>query len=252
MTTNLITIQTQNDITTAEGISEAVEIIKRGKSDFNLGLAQVLYEVREKQHYLNWPTGRFGTFDEWGKVVMERGKSCLYGIVRVYEVFCLKHGVDPARLRAIGWGKLCIISSCVTDANLEGLLRDCETLSLFEIQKIVKRLTKGDDKADSGGNVKKISFEIMDDQLETINSAMEIAGELADSQNDAKRLEYICADFLCGSSLDSSASHLDRLVMAMENAFNVTVTVTPREGSVVDSTAREPVETEEPEYQDVE
>lgn len=225
---DLITSQSM-DLADPNFLLNALNLIKENKSRFNLATSRIVYEVRENKLYRNWPGGEFETFEDWGKIVLEKQRAALYAIARVYDVFVIDFKVDVARLANIDFSKLSVVSAHVNEDNLEEMLVLCETESLFNIQKTVRNSEKLKDLEEGKLKIEKFVFEVTELQAETVKEAFEAARELVKSEVPGKVLEYVCADFLCGAALESSESHLARCVAGLEAAFNVEITVKAKE-----------------------
>lgn len=221
-----------------EAVKEMVVRVNSAKSDFNLALAELLHIVKEERLYERWSdTEEFKSFEHWGSEVLNRGRALLYSMVSVYKNFVLSLDVDPERLRGIGWSKLAAVVAHVNKDNLEDLLTFLENHTLKETQKMVRSLKPKEEQKEVG---KTYRFKTEADQAEVIDSALTIISELANTEIPGKQLEYLAADFLCSSGLDCRETHLERCVDALERAFNVKITVSPREvvdGELVGGTA---------------
>lgn len=225
-----LTVIKQTDLTTADDAKSLIDLIRRGRSLFSLALSRVVYYVREKEMYRNWPGGAYDTFDAWTKGVLERTKSVGYSLAKVYEVFIVKHACNEDRIEKIDCTKLSVVAPHTTESNIEDMLVLCETKTLFEITKAINEIRKLSGMiSDQSEKMRKFTFTISDLAGETVQAALDIAKELSGSVMPGKQLEYIAADFVCGSGLNDSAAHLDRLIDGIERAFNVTIEVRPNE-----------------------
>jgi hypothetical protein len=209
-------------------VRDTILHIKQYKNKFNFLLSKLLYDVREGKLYQNWPDQKFDSFEDWGKSVLDRNKSVIYAIARVYEVFVINFQIDPEELLPIDWSKLSVASAHATAENVQDLLQSCRDMTLLELQAELRRKEKLDSVGEESNAEKSetFSFKVADMQIDT-------------STIPGKIFEYICADFLCSAACESSASHLDKLVQSLESAFNVKITVSYPEGTVVDGQVHE-------------
>lgn len=224
-------------------VRDTIQHIKQYKNKFNFLLSKLLYDVREGKLYQNWPDGSYDSFEDWGKSVLDRNKSVIYAIARVYEVFVVDLQIDPEELLPIDWSKLSVASAHATPENVADLLQACKDMTLLELQAELRRKEKLASVGEESDAAKSetFSFKVADMQIDTVKEALTVAEELSKSTIPGKIFEYICADFLCSAACESSASHLDKLVQAIESAFNVKITVNYPEGTVLDGEVRETV-----------
>ena len=217
-------------------VRDTIQHIKQYKNNFNFLLSKLLYDVREGKLYQNWPDGKFDSFEDWGKAVLDRNKSVIYAIARVYEVFVINLNINPEELLPIDWSKLSVASAHATPENVADLLQSCKDMTLLELQAELRRKEKLDSVSEESDAQKTetFSFKVADMQIDTVKEALTVAEELSKSAIPGKIFEYICADFLCSAACESSASHLDKLIQSIESAFNVKITVSYPEESIVD------------------
>jgi hypothetical protein len=242
MSENQLTFKIETTaITDPMVVRDTILHIKQYKNKFNFLLSKLLYDVREGKLYQNWPDQKFDSFEDWGKSVLDRNKSVIYAIARVYEVFVINFQIDPEELLPIDWSKLSVASAHATAENVQDLLQSCRDMTLLELQAELRRKEKLDSVGEESNAEKSetFSFKVADMQIDTVKEALTVAEELSKSTIPGKIFEYICADFLCSAACESSASHLDKLVQSLESAFNVKITVSYPEGTVVDGQVHE-------------
>lgn len=224
-------------------VRDTIQHIKQYKNNFNFLLSKLLYDVREGKLYQNWPDGSYDSFEDWGKAILDRNKSVIYAIARVYEVFVIDLEISPDELLPIDWSKLSVASAHATSENVKDLLQSCRDMTLLELQAELRRKEKLENIGDTSGAEKTetFSFKVADMQIDTVKEALTVAEELSKSTIPGKIFEYICADFLCSAACESSASHLDKLVQSIESAFNVKISISYPEGNVLNGEVRETV-----------
>lgn len=208
-------------------LSDALHFLKINRSKTNLLQSRIVYEVKTKDLYKNWPGGGYNSLEEWGMAVLEKKRAMVYAISKVYEVFVVENNVDVDRLVKIDFSKLAVASAHATPENIQEVLGLCETLSLYQLQSTLRKWNVQKD-----GEAQKpvrFVFEVNNLQADVVKEAIETAKSLVKSEVPGKVLEYICADFLCGAGLESPESHLERCVEALETAFNVSIEVNPKD-----------------------
>jgi hypothetical protein len=220
-------------------LSDALHFLKINRSKTNLLQSRIVYEVKSKSLYQTWPGGGFNSLEEWGMAVLEKKRAMVYAISKVYEVFVVENNVDVDRLIKIDFSKLAVASAHTTKDNLEEVLRLCETLSLYDLQKTLRKWEVVQD-AESQKPVRFV-FEVSPLQADIVKEAVETAKSLVKSEIPGKIIEYICADFLCGAGLESPETHLERCVEALKVAFNVDIIVKPVESMPAFETQEEVV-----------
>lgn len=107
--------------------------------------------------------------------------------------------IDWTDVKNIGWTKLRLIISAMTEENKDDLLKKAGAMTYKELHAAVKGATPTkepgkEDEKDTGTTSK--SFKLHEDQLETVNHALEKAKDEGQTDVDSVALEYICLQYL--------------------------------------------------------
>lgn len=153
-------------------------------------------------------------------------------LIQIYHAL-VSCGATWAEAKKIGWGKLMLIASKLEPDNYKEWFEKAEGATWASLQEALKvQKNEGNEPDPStlpSEPIKKLSFSIHEDQLETIKDALQKAKEDGNTEYDGPALEYICADFL------SAAVNMKPGIVAPQPASGADVTL----HSVIDPFAQE-------------
>lgn len=116
----------------------------------------------------------------------------------------VESSIPWAKVKRVGWTKLKYLSPILTQDNIDEILGAIEGMNVLQVAQFCKDYTKtGSTKAsvpEEGDKLKSKTFRLYDGQKETVELALEKAKEVGDTEADSAALEYICLDYLGGSS----------------------------------------------------
>lgn len=229
-----------SDISLAErkvAVRSAFNVLSKGKSVCNLAMAQLLYEAKEGNYYEGWRDGdgqAYKSLEAFVQSEFNYSSSTTRKLIQTYQKFGVEFPITAEEMLEIGWVKLSLIASLVTEENLQRLLDLCRSQTYNELQESVKMIRSPLVEGESDPTqCKTYKFKVTQDQAPTIDAAIEIASELYGLSNDSYALEVVCANFMLSSLEEDVTGELSRCVAAIENAFNVTLKVETNDFEVI-------------------
>jgi hypothetical protein len=148
-------------------------------------------------------------------------------------------GIPWAKVKDLGWTKLQIIAAVLTQENVDewvGVAKSQNTVTLIETVKNAKAKAVQQSITDeTSKTVTTMSFKVHEDQKATIEAAIEKAKVQSGTDTNTVALEFICLDFMGGTSLVDTFKKLgpEKVFKAVDQAFptlNVDVTM-PDDGA---------------------
>lgn len=172
---------------------------KGGFYDFALG--GVLSKIQNEQ----WLGGceDFKTFVE--KQFGFKYRKAVY-LINIYN--CISSQNLPYNeLKPIGWKKLALLAPFLTMENYKGWLQIAKEMSVIALEEYIRSLNKNSDTQEAAeASAKSLStktFKLHEDQKELVDDALAAAKIKGNTEVDAVALEYICSEFISGSTVVS-------------------------------------------------
>lgn len=108
-----------------------------------------------------------------------------------------------AQFKGVGWTKMRMLVRVLTKENAEDWAKAATEHSKGELEKLVRAAVakSGNQMASTSNATHRKVFKLHDDQIETINAAIEKVKKDTGTECDAVALEYICIDFQSGINL---------------------------------------------------
>jgi hypothetical protein len=168
-------------------------------------LAEALYEVHDKTVYRLWGYSSWEQYVESEVGMTVRTAHYLTSIHGWFSVDLAKklssEKMDELRerLRKLGWTKVRSLVRIADAENVSEWVDRAEKMSSADLEETVKRELKS--LSGEGGSgptevFKKKNFKLVDEQLQTVDQALEMAGGIADSEKPGHLLQLICQDFI--------------------------------------------------------
>jgi len=147
--------------------------------------------------------------DFWEFVEQEIGlrKRKAQTLMQCYDAL-VECGVKWAEAEKVGWTKLRVVARVIKPDNYREWLKTAAEMSRHDLEQIVREALdpgeQGSGRASGDSTpIKKLSFSVHEDQVETIEEAIKQAKARAETEFDGQALELICLEFL-GQSPASS------------------------------------------------
>lgn len=189
-------------------------------------LGGVLSLIQAKQWYEPYAT--FKEFVE-NKVGMHYRKAAYW--CSIYNDL-VEANIPWVKVAGVGWSKLKEIAPILTNDNVDDWVKaakENKTLDLIEMVKSHKTKGSTAQLASPESVISTKTFKLHSDQKETIESALDKAKKDSGTNVDTVALEFICLDFLGGSSTAQKLKSmgLEAALEAIEKAFpNIGIEVT--------------------------
>ncbi len=155
------------------------------------------------------------SFDEWveNNTAMKRSKA--HALTQIYDAIA-NSGVTWAMVKHLGWTKLRAIARVLTKDNADHWIGIASKNSKIGIRGLVKKHLAASGGAVVGGSTATHvkTFKFHDDQVKTIDAAIEKAKATSGTSVDSATLEYICLDYIGGQTLQERLAVLGPEVLA--------------------------------------
>jgi len=174
-----------------------VELIEQIEQTW-VEVSVLLADVYENEKFKDWGYEKFEDYTTTELNLEYR--SAMYRVQLGKAIQEL--GLDKNRLKKIGWTKikelLPLLKSETNEKTLNDLLKKAEKESYRSIRDFVKQVKEEIVAAENVEKVKKVkvTFQFLQDQFDIVNRAIDRAMELANTDNKALALEYICGEWL--------------------------------------------------------
>ena len=144
----------------------------------------------------------FASLDEWveNNTAMKRSKA--RALIQIYDKIA-DCGVTWAQIKHIRWTKLRAIARVLNKENADEWIGVASKQSKAEIIKTAKAHLATLSGTQPGGSTATHAktFKFHDDQVKTVDAAIEKAKKSSNTPHNSVALEYICLDYMGGSTL---------------------------------------------------
>ena len=198
--------------------------IAGGRAKLTLG--SCLKEIRDNKY---WELGsaEYKSFEQFAYQVFGYAHSTVSSLIQVYSLFIEDYERNPDDIQAIGWAKLAMLTTIVSEDNVDELLRIAADSTQAELRKYIKGLQgKHITQTSDGDDKTKFSFTVPTEQAEVVKSALELSEEVNDTEIPGMALEAMAADYLISHQSDTADDHLDQVIATIERVHNITITYT--------------------------
>ena len=179
---------------TRSKIKSLIEQIEKTWVDISILLA----DVYEKEKYKEWGFEKFEDYTQ--EELNLEYRSAMYRVQLGKAINEL--GLDKERIKNVGWTKikeiLPLLREEVDEKTIDALLDHASKKSVRALKDFVKRAKEEVIAGDNIETVKKVkvTFQFIQDQWDIVSQALDRAMELANTDNKALALEYICGEWL--------------------------------------------------------
>ena len=151
--------------------------------------------------------GWMGEYDDFGSMVEGefgfKNRKALY-LISIYHAI-VSCGATWDEVKEIGWSKLGLIAASLTPENYKAWFEKVSDASHATIRELVKHKEEGGNPPPADANSestpkKTLKFVVHEDQIENIQEALAKAKEAGNTEFDGPALDWICIDYLAGSS----------------------------------------------------
>lgn len=206
-------------------VRETMSSLSQLENISHIVIAELLTEIKEKKYWEVWGFNSLGDYIE-----KELGFTSVKGryLINVFTKFHKELGMDKEDLRRYEWSKLAVIFRIATPTNYKNLLQKTRDLSIRELTEYVKDIKESETDKEQFSNIR---FKVNNEQLATINLALQEAQSITGSEKGGNLLELICAEFLSHRINDESLyDYLHRIIRTIEANIGVKLMVVDEGG----------------------
>lgn len=172
-------------------IREEIKTLARNIDESRYDLYLKLYEVKEKEQYASWGYESYKDYVE-GELSLEYRIALWYA--QMGETIS-KYNIPKEVILNVSWTKFKEISLLDNKEEIEKLLKKAPNMTFQEVKDTVKQLRKNI-APKKEINITKITFNLIEDQYDVVNQAIEKAKQMVGTDSNGAALEYICQEFL--------------------------------------------------------
>jgi len=241
-----------------DAVREVLRQAVNADEKLSLVKGEMLFEASENAYWKEWtfkPQDEdserpYASFEEYCENEIGLKKRSGQYLISIYKKFVVELELPKSVLKDMEWAKAKELVSIITAENAADYLDKISGMSLVQVKEFVgakKRELKGEPgtsaEHEPGEAKKKIMFNLNPDQLENVEGALSIAENLLGGSEDrAKQLDMICAEFKAGTvgmGVEGALTKLDIIMKDIERAFGVKLDVKELVDDRYDSTAKE-------------
>jgi len=225
----------------SKGESREVSVVSVSKNIFDVKPAEArkrileLHDLVERSYMeiagLLYRSFTEGWYKEWGfqdwesYVVTEVGYSLRKAqyLMKIFHWCCVEQKDEKLlnKLEEIGWSKAKALTGVVTSNNVDKFVEKAKNLTVEEFEEVVKKTTKkSTPNPEKQEQVTRLTFSLFDDQLKSVEEAIDKAKELGKTDKPGHALSLICLSYLAQNMTDADAKkNFISLIKRFEKAF---------------------------------
>lgn len=213
--TNTRTKKVVKQITRSAEVREQILGIQEQKEKGYVNLALLLYEAYTGKYAVEWGYKDFRSYAE-NELATQYRKALNF--VEIGEVVT-NLGLPKSRLEKIGWSKLCLLAPILTRENMEEWLQQAEEITHRELAEVTRkeRVERGD--LNDRPKVVKLTIKMSEAEAGVIESAIDDAKKLTNSENTTVALEMICSDWMETRGTTPGKANLDDHITYLEKVY---------------------------------
>lgn len=119
-------------------------------------------------------------------------------LMEIYDNLVTKQ-IPWEKVESLGWTKLKDLARILTNENVDMWVEKAKSLSVVELQALLKGNTEAGGEAKTTSDSTKMVFKLKADQVETVQAALSKAKIEGNTEFDSVGLELICTGYLGGS-----------------------------------------------------
>lgn len=226
---------TTTEVSRSSEVREQILGIQEQKEKGYVNLVLLLYEAYTSKYAVEWGYKDFKTYSECE--LATRYRKAMNFVEIGEKVSSL--GLPKSRLEKIGWSKLRILASILTKDNMEEWLSQAEEITYRELDEVVRkeRVDRGD--LDDRPKVVKLTIKMSEAEAGVIESAIDDAKILTNSENTTVALEMICSDWMETRGTTPGKANLDDHVAYLEKVYGCRLSLREEEEMIADDLTEE-------------
>ena len=207
-------VQDIENITKDDAIARLLELEERHEKTF-FEIGGVLSAIQKHKWF-----DPFDSLDQWVEKNTALSRSKARALIQIYNSV-VTSGVKWAKVKHLGWTKLNAIAGVLNGANADHWIEAASIHSRAEIKQLVQEhLTGSAGPKPEGSTATRVkTFKFRDDQIKTVQAAIDRAKNIAGVEDDSAALAVICEAYADGrtaltpaASASSRRSSSDRIL----------------------------------------
>lgn len=199
-------------LTKTKALNEVVRLAENIETNY-FKMGGVLKLIYDNSWFEGFETFGLFVFETFG--FQERKAKYL---MEIYSELVTKQ-IPWEKVHHLGWTKLKDLAKVLTPENVDEWVAKAEKVTVVELQAMLKAAApaEAEGTAKTKDDVTTVKFKLKTDQLETVNSALNMCKAEVSTEYDNVALEMICAGYL-GGSVSAAALPGESLVDKMKAA----------------------------------
>ena len=180
-------------LTKDDAIARLLELEERHEKTF-FEIGGVLSAIQKRKWF-----DPFASLDEWVEKNTALSRSKARALIQIYDAV-VTSGVKWAKVQHLEWTKLNAIAGVLNGANADHWIEEASIHSRAKIKQLVQEYSGGPaGRKPEGSTATRVkTFKFRDDQIKTVQAAIDSAKKIADAEDDSAALAVICEDYAYG------------------------------------------------------
>ena len=186
-------VQDIENLTKDDAIARLLELEERHEKTF-FEIGGVLSAIQKRKWF-----DPFASLDEWVEKNTALSRSKARALIQIYNSV-VTSGVKWAKVKHLGWTKLNAIAKLLDASNADHWIEVASNHGRAEIKQLVQEHLAGSaGRKPEGSTATRVkTFKFRDDQIKTVQAAIDTAKKIADAEDDSAALAVICEDYAYG------------------------------------------------------
>jgi hypothetical protein len=181
------------NLTKDDAIARLLELEERHEKTF-FEIGGVLSAIQKRKWF-----DPFASLDEWVENNTALSRSKARALTQIYDSV-VTSGVKWAKVKHLEWTKLNAIAGLLDASNADHWIEVASNHTRAKIKQLVQEhLTGSAERKPKGSTATRVkTFKFRDDQIETVQTAIDTAKKMAGAEDDSEALATICKDYAEG------------------------------------------------------
>ena len=199
-------VQDIENLTKDDAIARLLELEERHEKTF-FEIGGVLSALQKRKWF-----DPFASLDEWVEKNTALSRSKARALIQIYDSV-VTSGVKWAKVKHLGWTKLNAIAGVLNGANADHWIEAASIRSRAEIKQLVQEYLGGSaGRKPEGSTATRVkTFKFRDDQIKTVQAAIDRAKNIAGVEDDSAALAVICEAYADGRTTVTPDSLVETL-----------------------------------------
>ena len=199
-------VQDIENLTKDDAIARLLELEERHEKTF-FEIGGVLSAIQKHKWF-----DPFDSLDQWVEKNTALSRSKARALIQIYDAV-VTSGVKWAKVQHLGWTKLNAIAGVLNGANADHWIEAASIRSRAEIKQLVQEHLGGSaGRKPEGSTAARVkTFKFRDDQIKTVQAAIDRAKNIAGVEDDSAALAVICEAYADGRTTVTPDSLVETL-----------------------------------------